>query len=113
LEEPLGELPEERVELERVELERVELERGVLVGTLNELLLPFAPLDPLDLFLEFQLELPLSLLVFRVERVSVFCDACIQRFLRVPRSGVTTVGCTLLLLSSRSALGRTRTPASS
>jgi hypothetical protein len=80
LEEPRGELPEERLLLPE---ERVTLGRGALVGALYESL---DLLDPLDRLLEFQSEAP------PLESVSLEGDACIQRFRRLSRSGVTTVG---------------------
>jgi hypothetical protein len=76
-EEPRGELPEERLLLPE---ERVTLGRGALVGALYE------SLDPLDRLLEFQSEVP------PLESVSLEGDACIRRFRRLSRSGVTTVG---------------------
>jgi hypothetical protein len=79
-EEPRGELPEERLLLPE---ERVTLGRGALVGALYESL---DLLDPLDRLLEFQSEVP------PLESVSLEGDACIQRFRRLSRSGVTTVG---------------------
>jgi hypothetical protein len=82
-EEPRGELPEERLLLPE---ERVTLDRGALVGALYESLDPLDLLDPLDRLLEFQSEAP------PLESVSLEGDACIQRFRRLSRSGVTTVG---------------------
>jgi hypothetical protein len=85
-EEPRGELPEERLLLPE---ERVTLGRGALVGALYESLDPLDLLDlldPLDRLLEFQSEVP------PLESVSLEGDACIQRFRRLSRSGVTTVG---------------------
>lgn len=67
-EEPLGELPEERLLLPE---ERVELERGVLEGALYELL---EPLEPSERLLEFQVEL------LWFELFSLVDAACIQRF---------------------------------
>ena len=83
LEEPRGELPEERLLLPE---ERVTLGRGALVGALYESLDPSDLLDPMDRLLEFQSEVP------PLESVSLEGDACIQRFRRLSRLGVTTVG---------------------
>lgn len=80
LEEPRGELPEDRLLPPE---DRVALGRGELLGALNEL---FDPLDPLERLLEFQLEL------LRLESVPREGSACIHRLRRLFRSGVTTVG---------------------